>query len=135
MISSGREGDPSSGVEIAREIIVQLITLSSAIIVLSGSLLSDTILKGGVQDWVKGTLIASWSIFAVSILLGLLALMSLAGLLARRRGEQPVIYEPIPRLLAIGAVLTFLGGTACFLVYLAAVALGPESLAPAGPVG
>lgn len=123
-------GDATAGVELAKEIVVRLITLSSAIIALSGSLLSDTISRGAVQDWTKGVLITSWIAFGLSILLGLLALMSLAGLLAKRGGASPVIYEPVPRGLAIGSILTFLVGTVCFLIYLVGLAIGPEALAP-----
>jgi len=130
MTDTSGSGDATAGVELAKEIVVRLITLSSAIIALSGSLLSDTISRGAVQDWTKGVLVTSWSAFGLSILLGLLALMSMTGLLAKKGGASPVIYEPVPRGLAIGSILTFLVGTVCFLVYLVGLAFGPEALAP-----
>lgn len=130
MTDRSHASDATAGVELAKEIVVRIITLSSAIIALSGSLLSDTISRGAVQDWTKGFLVTSWSAFGLSILLGLLSLMSLAGLLAKAGDESPVIYKPVPRGLAIGSILTFLVGMVCFLVYLVGLAIGPEVLAP-----
>jgi len=99
--------------DFAQEATKQLIGLSTGIIALTITFLGDVADSGSVAF-----LQAAWVLYLVSVILGILTLLTLAGNLERPTdGDNPTIYGTNIRTLAIGQVLSFAAALGLTLIF------------------
>lgn len=102
--------------DFAQESTKQLITLSTAVIALTITFLTDV-----VKDAPAGSapyLQAAWIFYLVSIVFGVFTLLALTGTLGRPdEGETPAIYARNIVLLSMSQVLCFFAAIALTLVF------------------
>jgi hypothetical protein len=102
--------------EFAKEVTVQLITLSTGIIALEVTLLKEVFKT--VCDSARLLASLSWIAFLVSILFGIATILNLTGTLQPRHDDRPAtIYRPNIRIFSILQILTFILGLAFTIAF------------------
>ncbi len=102
--------------DFAQEVTKQLITLATGVIALTITFLTEVIATDSSDS--EQFLQAAWVLYLVSILLGILTLLSLTGNLERPgQGDGPSIYRANVVVFSIGQVLTFIAAVALTLVF------------------
>ena len=100
--------------DFAQEVTKQLITLATGIIAITITFLTDVADLGGNI----GALKWAWIFYLISVIFGILALLSMSGNLERPRADKgPSIYAPNIVLGSLGQIVFFAVGLICTLVF------------------
>jgi hypothetical protein len=98
--------------EFAQEVTKQLLSLSTGVIALTVTFLTDV---AGNATANRSLLLAAWILFLVSIAFGILALMAMAGSLSKNR--EASIYDRNIAIPASIQILTFFAGLTVSVIY------------------
>jgi hypothetical protein len=108
-----------NGFEHAANVVKQVLTLSTAIVTITAA--AARFVFDGAPDCASKWLIMSWGVFIVSIVFGVMGLMSLAGDMAPKalndESPNPSIYNKSTRFCVIAQLVFFLFGLLFVIVY------------------
>jgi len=101
--------------EFAQEVTKQVITLSTGVLSLSVTFMKDIIPENEFTHGLKSLLAASWIVFSIAILFGILALMAMTGNLSKPSKDGP--YSNNIRFFAGLQIITFFIGIVLTVIF------------------